>query len=135
MYLSVAARKICLSRSVPEIHKPVAGTVSNQPTNKQSISPCSWVIDVSHQASFSAETIARTEAKFVPTRYRTLHGQNVLGYRGRNGWLKATTTLSWGQWHSGTCCPPCYCWLVYHLARRDEGALVVVGSDENGDPV
>ena len=33
-YLSVAACKTCLSRSVPEIHKPVAGTLSNQPTNQ-----------------------------------------------------------------------------------------------------
>ena len=32
---SVAARLNCLSRSVPEIHSHVAGTLSNQPTNKQ----------------------------------------------------------------------------------------------------
>ena len=31
-YLSVAARKNCLSRSVPEIHSHAAGTLSNQPT-------------------------------------------------------------------------------------------------------
>ena len=35
-YLSVAARKI-VCRSVPEIHSHVAGTLSNQPTNKQTI--------------------------------------------------------------------------------------------------
>ena len=38
-YLSVAARKNCLSRSVPEIHWHVAGTLSNQPTNKQTPGP------------------------------------------------------------------------------------------------
>ena len=35
LYLGVAARKTCLSRSVPEIHSHVAGTLSNnQPTYK-----------------------------------------------------------------------------------------------------
>ena len=27
----------CLSRSAPEIHQPVAGTLSNQQTNKQTV--------------------------------------------------------------------------------------------------
>ena len=37
--LCVAARINCLNRSVPEIHSHVAGTLSNQPTNKQTPSP------------------------------------------------------------------------------------------------
>ena len=39
-YLSVAARKPCLCRSGPEIHKHVAGALSNQPTNNQSLPLC-----------------------------------------------------------------------------------------------
>ena len=55
----MAARKIVLCRSVPEIHKPVAGTLSNQPTNKPyfELSEVSPIFKFQHYASVSWEWI------------------------------------------------------------------------------
>ena len=54
-YLSVAARTNYLSRSVPEIHSHVSGTLSNQPTNKP------LLVHLSHLPVFS------------PAAFRTQH--------------------------------------------------------------
>ena len=77
-FLSVAARKNCLSRSVPEIHQHVAGTFSSQQTNKLSLlsveepfqSPQAWCRSVCMgtervQLPGSSGLVARSRCKQI----------------------------------------------------------------------
>ena len=64
-YLSVAAHRICLSRSVPEIHLHVGGTISNQQKTTPLVS--------------ESEYIFRLHKDIIPLRLQQ-------GYR-PDGWL------------------------------------------------
>ena len=45
----------CLNKSVPEIHSHVAGTLSNQPTNKQTSEEPQGFVTNQHNAALSAD--------------------------------------------------------------------------------
>ena len=75
-YLSVASRKNCVSRSVPEIHSHVAGTLSNQQTNPYLPQWRDWPIRPDHGGD-ALTTQCQSEVRVADARRRGFRKSSV----------------------------------------------------------